>query len=253
MDSRLIALIVFACVFGSAMLGFFLGKLLPNRHLSDESKDIIKLVTGLVATLCALVLGLLISSAKGTYDRVGGDLREVAARVVMLDRVLARYGPETKGIRVALKTAHTSATQRLISGDESQQAFLETSRSYGQFEHIQDSIQILAPKNDAQRSIQTRALQIANEIASSRWLLTMQRTGSISMPLLMMMVFWLSFIFGAWGVFSPRNLVVATALLACALSVAGAVLLIMEMDRPLSGWIKVSLVPMQKASEHLGE
>jgi hypothetical protein len=95
-------------------------------------------------------------------------------------------------------------------------------------------------------------VKISNEIAAGRWSLAIQREGSISVALLVIMVFWLSVIFAAWGVFSPRNLVVAVALLASSLSVAGAIFLVLELDSPLTGWIRVSPVPVQRAIEHLG-
>jgi len=249
----LIALVVFVCVFGGAMVGFCLGKVVPDRHLDDRSKEIVKLATGLIATLSALVLGLLVSSAKGTFDGVNDELTQVAARVVLLDRVLAQYGPETNEIRAQLKSGYSSVMENLASGDESREADVETPETFRRFERLQAGIRALTPQNDAQRELQSRAVQISVELNNSRWRLTMQSTGAISMPLLVVMVFWLCLIFAAWGIFSPRNLVVATALLACALAVSGAVLLILELNQPLSGWVRVSPLPMQKALAHLGE
>jgi hypothetical protein len=253
MDHRILALIVFVCVFGSAMFGFLLGKVVPDRHLSSDSKDIVKLATGLIATLSALVLGLLVSSAKGTFDQVNNELTQVAAKTVLLDRALAQYGPETNEIRAGLKSNYTTVMEQLTSGDESQQANLESSESFRRFERLYARIRALTPQNDVQRGLQSRAIQIAGEMNDSRWFLTMGRTGSISMPLFVTMVFWLSLIFAAWGMVSPRNLVVATALFGCAVAVSGAVLLILEMNQPLSGWIRVSPIPLQKAFAHLGE
>jgi hypothetical protein len=253
MDARLISSIVFLCIFGSAMLGFVLGKKLPDRHLDDRSKEIVKLATGLIATLSALVLGLLVSSATGMFDQVNNELTQVAARVVILDRVLAQYGPETNEIRAELKNGYTIVTEKVYSGNESQAAEAETPETFRRFERITASIRDLTPQTDAQRALHSRAIQISFELLTSRWLLTVQRTGTISLPLLVILLFWLSLIFAAWGIFSPRNVVVATALLACALAVSGAVLLILEMDQPMSGWVKVSDLPMRKALAYLGE
>ena len=253
MNARAIILIIFACVFGSGLLGFLLGKVLPDRHLTSASLDIVKLATGLTATLAALVLSLLVSSAKGTFDEVANELTGMAGKIVLLDRVLARYGPATAAIRADLKRTFASETDVLASGDESRLATLDTPASYEQFEQLQGSIGELKPVTDEQRRLQVRALQIAAEVNSSRWVATMRRTGSISIPLLVTLVFWLSLIFAAWGVFSPRNLVVTAALLACALSVSGAVFLIIEMDEPLTGWIRISTEPLQRAVAHLGQ
>ena len=253
MDSRALTLIVFASVFGSALFGFYLRKKLPDRHLDSESKDIVKLATGLIATLSALVLGLLVSSAKGTFDQVKNELMQVAVKVVVLDRVLAQYGPEAQNIRDRLKIGFTEGSEPLISGNEAEQDKLDTPEGVARLEGVQALIRELTPHNDAQRGLQLRAIQLTSELASSRWLLVMQRRGSISIPLLAVMVFWLSIIFAVWGMFSPRNLLVAGVLCLSALSVSGATFLILELDQPLTGLIRVSPVPLQRALEHLGE
>jgi hypothetical protein len=253
MSSPEVALIVFTCVFGSAMVGFFLGKKLPEGHLENNSKEIVKLSTGLIATLSALVLGLLVSSAKGTFDQVKNELMMTSVKIVLLDRMLAQYGPETNEIRLALKSSFTAASEPIISGDEAQQAKLDTPAGVARLEGLQSQIYGLKPENDTQRGLRSRAIEIISELASSRWLLIMQRKGSISTPLLVVMVFCLSIIFAAWGIFSPRNPMVVAALIASALSVSGATFLILELDQPLSGWIRVSPAPLQEAVAHLGE
>lgn len=253
MDSGVIALIVFACVFGSAIIGIYLGRVLPDRHLNEHAKDIVKLATGLIATLSALVLGLLVSSAKGTFDQVNQELTQNAVRIVVLDRALAQYGPETKEIRAQLKTSYTEATSQVMSANVSQQDKWESSQGVNRIESFQSAIRELAPKSEVQKECQSRAIQLGNDIASSRWFLIIQRQGTISVPLLVIMVFWLSVIFAAWGVFSPRNLVVVVALLAASLSVSGATFLILELDTPLTGWIRVSPVPIQRAIAHLDQ
>ena len=253
MSSRSISLIIFACVFSSALAGFVLGKILPDRHLDSDSKDIVKLATGLIATMSALVLGLLVSAAKGTFDQANNALMHVSVQTVVLDRVLSAYGPETNEIRKLLKSGFTTATEQLLSGDESEQDKLDTSEAMSRLEGVQTRIRALVPKNDEQHALQARAMSISSEMADSRWLLIMERHGSISAPMLLIMAFWLSIIFTAWGVSSPRNLIVATALLASALAVSGATFLILEMDRPFNGWIRVSPIPMQTALYHLGK
>jgi hypothetical protein len=253
MNPRLIALIVFVCVFSSAILGFYIGKKLPDRHLEGDSKDIVKLSTGLIATLSALVLGLLVSSSKGTFDQVKNELMQMAVKIVVLDRVLAQYGPEANEIRTVVKNSFTIASLPIISGDEAQQAKLDTPEGVARLEGLEARIRALTPANDGQRALQARALQIMSDLASSRWLLIMQRKGTVSTPLLVVLVFWLSIIFAAWGVYSPRNTIVVVALLASALSVSGATFLILELDQPLTGWIRVSPVPIQQALAHLGE
>ena len=104
MSSISITLIAFACVFGGALLGLLLQTVLPRHHLHVDSKDVVKLGMGLVGTMAALVLGLLVASAKGSYDAQSTELTDLAANVVLLDRVLAHYGPETKEARELLRS-----------------------------------------------------------------------------------------------------------------------------------------------------
>jgi len=253
MKSEVVAIIVFSCVFGSALLGLFLGKILPDRHLSSDAKDIVKLATGLIATLSALVLGLLVSSAKGTFDQVTSEMTQTAVKVVVLDRTLAEYGPETSELRVLLKNSYIEASSEVMSGDESQLKRWDSSEGVARLEAVQSAIRSLTPKNEAQKAALARALQISNEVGTGRWFLIIKREGSISIALLVILVFWLSVIFAAWGVFAPRNLVVAVALCASSLSVAGATFLIVELDSPFTGVVRVSPVPIQRAIAHLGQ
>src|SRR5262249_12335929 len=111
----------------------------------------------------------------------------------------------------------------------------------------------LSPQNAAQRWLQSRALEISGGLSQGRWQLIIQKGGSISMPLLMVLVSWLTIIFGSFGLFAQRNLTVTATLLLSALCVSGAIFLILEMDHPMTGFIKVSSGPMRSAIAHLGE
>ena len=253
MSSLAIAAFVFACLLSSMMLGFFLRGRMPQGHLESDSKDTVKLATGLIATLSALVLGLLVASARDSFNQVSGELMRMSVRIVLLDRVLAAYGPDAQEIRDLIKSGYAGAAELMLSGDESQQAKLDTPEAVARVEGIQAKIRQLSPQNDAQRGLQSRALEISDELTGSRWLLIMNMKSSMSKPLLVALVFWLSLIFTAWAVFAPRNVTVNVALLACALSVSGATFLILELDRPLTGSIRVSAAPVRAALSHLGE
>jgi hypothetical protein len=256
-DSRVnhlaIALIVFGCVFGSALIGLYLHDLLPAHHLNDESTGVVKMATGLVATLAALVLGLLVSSAKSSFDTANGELVQNAATVIQFDRVLANYGPETQEIRSLLKRNYAGAIQILASGDPSQLARLNGSEAIKQSEDFERKVENLAPHNDEQRALKARAIQLVDQAFAARWLTLLQAKGSIPISLLIVLVAWLSIIFGAFGLFAHRNGTVIAALILCALSVAGAIFLIQEMSMPLSGIVRVSVAPMLDTLARLGE
>ena len=165
----IIYLIIFACVFGGALLGVYLRGVLPEEHLSGDSKDTVRLGMGLVGTMAALVLGLLVASAKNFYDTQTSELIQMSAKIVLLDRVLAHYGPETKEARDLLRSAVARAVDKLWSKGRRQ--LLQTQPG----EIIYNKIQELSPKNDAQRSFQAQASNLAIDIGKARWLMFEQR------------------------------------------------------------------------------
>lgn len=253
MNHLVIALIVFMCVFGSALLGLCLRAMLPAHHLSDESIGVVKLATGLIATMAALVLGLLVSSAKTSFDTANGELVQNAATVIQLDRVLAKYGRETQEIRALLKRNYAGAVQIVASGDRSQLARLNSAETINRSEDFERKVEDLAPRNDAQRGLKTRALQLVEEVFAARWLTLLQAKGSIPISLLSVLVAWLSIIFGTFGLFAPSNGTIIAALVLCALSTSGAIFLIEEMSTPLDGVVRVSVAPMRDTLSRLGE
>lgn len=248
-----IALIVFACVFSSALLGLYVRTILPEHHLSDESTGVLKLAVGLIATMAALVLGLLISSAKTSFDTVNGELVGNAASIILLDRVLAKYGPETKEVRDLLKQRVALAIETIASAEPAQIAKLRGIEALRRAESLQLKLEELSPRSDAQRQLQARAVQIANEALAARQLTMLQAVGSTPAPLLICLVLWLSIIFCAFGLFAPANVTVVVGLLLGALSTSGAIFLILEMNTPLAGVVTVSLAPMREALAMLGQ
>jgi hypothetical protein len=245
-----IGCIVFACVFGGALLGVWLRAALPQDHLSAESKDLVKVATGLLATMSALVLGLLVASAKGSYDTQNSELRQASASIILLDRGMAHYGPETKDARALLRRSVADAIDRVWpkSGYRSPQLDRVTG-----VEALYDTIQALSPQNEAQRALQGQALRIAIELGGTRWLLSAQRAGSIPMPFLVILVFWLVIIFVSFGLFAPPNATVITTLFVCALSLSGAIFTILELDRPFEGLVMISSEPLRDALARLGQ
>lgn len=264
MSPLAISFLAFAFIFGGALLGIFLRPILPEHHVSAESKDAVKLGVGLIATLAALVLALLIASAKGTFDTISSGLRQTGARVILLDRIMAQYGPETTEARELLRRSLAAAIQQIwpeekigpgvTEGEEGRKALEKNLRQTpSRIEAVQDKLRQLSPRTEAQRSLQSQALQISGDIAEGRWLLIEQMgQSSFPMPFLVLMIFWLTAIFFTFGLFSPRNVTVITVLLVCALSAAGSLFLILELDTPYAGLIKVSSAPLRHALALLG-
>lgn len=147
MSAASISLIVFGCVFGGALLGLGLRKVLPEPHRSGESKDLVRAGTGLIATISALVLGLLIASAKTAYDTQRNEITEQAAKIALLDRVLAHYGPETKGVRDHLRAAVQEELKRLWPEDRYREPEGSPPAS-----DVYDALQDLSPTTESQRA-----------------------------------------------------------------------------------------------------
>ena len=152
MSPLAIGVIVFACVFGAAMLGLFIGDALPEHHLSQDSKDVVKLGTALIATMAALVLSLLISSAKSSFDKMDSELVENAARAISLDRVLADYGPETRELRDLLKRSYAARIELLFPGDKSKAEERTPLRQSSDGEHSGQALGALATERRPARA-----------------------------------------------------------------------------------------------------
>ncbi len=225
--------------------------ILPEHHLSAESKDVIKLGMALTATMSALVLALLINSAKSSYDAQRNEVTQMAANIILLDRVLAHYGPETKEARDLLSHSVGGMTDRIWL--ENSTGAAESEPTAVGAEAFYDKIQELSPQNEFQRSLRAQALKMSVDIGQARWLLFEQRGRSIPMPFLALLVFWVTIIFLSFGLFAPPNATVIATLFLCALSVSGAIFMILELDRPFGGLIQISSAPLRNAIAHLGK
>jgi hypothetical protein len=247
MSASSIGWIVLTCVFGGALLGMTLHAVLPEHHLNPDSKDVIKLAMGLTASMSALVLALLIASAKGSYDAQRNEITQISANIVLLNRILAHYGPETKDARELLRASVAEMIARLWRRDNTRLTEMDTTRG----DALYDQIQSLAPRDEAQHALQDQALKMVIEIAQTRLMLFEQGCSSIPKPFLLLLVFWVTIIFLSFGLFAPRNATVVATLLLCALSVSGAIFLILELDQPFMGLIEISSVPMHNAAAQI--
>lgn len=249
MSSIAVSFIVFTIIFGAAVVGMLLRRVLPEHHLSADSKEVIKLGTGLVATMAALVLGLLVASAKGSFDAQSAEVTQASANIILLDRLLAQYGSETKEIRQSLRDITVRALEETWSKGRNGPPDFRA----GGNEIMLEKIQGLSPENNLQRTIQSQALNIAMNLGQTRWLMFEQGVNSVSNPMVVVMVFWLAIIFMTWGMFSRPNASVVASLVAAALSVSGAMFLILEMYNPYRGLIQISSAPARVALAHLGQ
>ena len=230
-----------------------LRSVLPEEHLSTDSKDskdVVKVSIALVATMAALLLGLPIASAKGAYDTRRNQLLQVSADMILLDRALAHYGTEAKEARAMLQRSANAAIEQFRPANGARPGPLD--REASSVESLYDHIQRLSPQSEAQRSLQNQTLTMALNLARTRVLLFEQLDLSIPVPLIVALVFWLCLIFASFGLFAPKNVTVIAAFFVCALSVSSAIFLILELDRSFEGVLRVSSDPLRAALAQLG-
>jgi hypothetical protein len=192
-------------------------------------------------------LGLLIASAKTSFDQKTNQVRQLTATVILLDDLLAQYGPETAPARTRLRQSIQPVADRIWNEQKAppgKPAHFEASAQAAAFEKELES---LSPNNDAQRSLQSRAIAAYMEAAQTRLLLFTQSGGAIPTPFLIILVFWLSAIFVSFTLFARTNPVVMASLLVCAVSFAGALFLVLELDNPFTGLMGISSATLRSA------
>lgn len=227
---------------------------LPERHLDDASKDTVKLGAGLLATLAALVLGLLVSSAKSSFDAMNTGFAQTGAKIIQVDHMLAEYGPETKDVREQLRQIVASSIDRIWPEEKGKTGGLRAVESLDDAGKLYKAKLLeLTPTNDFQKSRLAQALQISDDVLQTRLLLMEGQQTDLPATFIVVLIFWLTGLFISFGLFAPSNGVVMTVLLICALSVSSAIFLILEMNRPLDGFIKASNAPLRKAVELIGK
>ncbi|HSZ65381.1 MAG TPA: hypothetical protein VK825_04175 [Xanthobacteraceae bacterium] len=222
-----------------------LRRALPKHHLSKDSQDVVRLGVGLVATIAALVLGLLIAAAKGSFDTQSGQVKQITADLILLDDLLFLYGPETQPIRVELRAAIGPLVDRIWS--EKRAGGIRTFVPGARAQDVYENIQALVPRNDVQRSIQSRAVQVSNDFAQTRLLLFVESDNLVPAPFLAIMVFWLVIIFASFSLFSELNATVFAFLALFAFSASCALFLILELSQPFVGLMAISSAPLHQA------
>ena len=173
MASLITALITLACICAGTILGSLMRDRLPDHHLRDDSRDVIKTASGMIATLVALVIGLLVSSSKSTYDQASGGVTQIGAKLILLNRLLERYGPETKAIREHMREGVATTVEQLWPSDGVTPGLAAIENPTG-MDGVQDLILQLEPKDEAQRLLRTHAVTTSIELAHWRWLIIEQ-------------------------------------------------------------------------------
>jgi hypothetical protein len=250
MSPGVLSCVIFALTLGGIVLGALLRTTLPQHHLSKESQDVIRLGSGLIATIAALVLGLLIAAAKGSFDTQSGQVKQITADIILLDALLEQYGPEAQPIRVEMRSVIGPLADRLWheKAADAARPFARDAKT----ESAYIAIQALSPRNDLQRSLQSRAAQISTDLAQTRLLLFAESDSAIPAPFIAILAFWLIIIFASFSLFAALNVTVFAFLSSFALSASCAIFLILELSQPFTGLLMIPSAPLRNALAPLG-
>jgi hypothetical protein len=230
---------------GGIWLGTLLRRTLPRHHLNEHAKDVVRLGVGLIATIAALVLGLLIGAAKSSFETQSTQVKQITANLILLDSILTLYGPEALPIREHMRKAVGPFADRLWR--EKQVTTTGPFERNAAEEQVYSEIQKLSPQGDNQRSLHWRAAKIANDLAQARFMLFAESESVMPTPFLAILGFWLVIVFASYSLFSPLNTTLVTCLSVFAFSAASAIFLILELGRPFTGLMMLSSAPLRNA------
>ena len=250
MQPLVISAITFMLVFGGALGAMYFRKVIAADHLRDDVKDVVRLSTGIIGTIAALVLGLLIASAKNAYDARVTQFKHLTANLIFLDLMLEQYGPEARSMRVGLRNALPIMIERIKT--ENSRSITAPFETTAQAHSFINKIQDLTPNSEMQRSLRTHIIEVARTLAQSRLALFIQSHDSIPIPFLIILVFWLTIIFASFGLFVRPVPVVFVTFAVGALSVSGALFLVLEMDQPFAGMFQISTEVLNHSLAPLG-
>jgi hypothetical protein len=252
MNSITASLVVTLCVFAGGIVGLVLHRVVPKAHLTKETQDVIRLGTGMLSVMASLVLGLLIATAKSSYDTADHDNRSYAAELILLSETLRDYGDTAAAPRALLRQYTAQALRDVWPEPGEGPVRVENQEAGETLEHVREAIRALTPVDAGQRWLQDQALMITVSLQRQRWLLIEQNGPSVRPVVIVILVSWITLLFASFGLNAPRNGTVVIAFLVCALAIGASIFLILEMDNPFTGILKIPAEPMASALAHMG-
>ncbi len=259
------AAILLMILLGGSALGMATRPFLSERHRSRETTDLIQLVMTMLVTFAALVLGLLTSSVKASFDTIENDLRSVSIQLIQLDRSLRQYGEDADPARALLRS-YTAARIATTWADEPRpagnyypahlppagSAALIDSSTFGEIlAQVETDIRGLEPRDPMHRRLLQTCVNQFEILMRARWKLIEEAHGSISMPFYLVLTFWLMIIFASFGLSAPKNILAAITIVLGALSIASVIFVILDLDTPFNGIFAVSSEPLRQALAQL--
>ena len=253
MTPIVLALLIAAACLGAALFGLWLRPKLAEHHLVDENRSLVGNITGLVTSITALMLSLLIASANGTYNAVSDEVNKLAVNLVEMDRALAQYGPEAAEVRVLLQRVAVGQADRIWphAGRPDPGAIFSV-RADPDYRRLNQLVRNLSPQIDAQRTLQAEVLGLLADGARTRVMLANQLNNQLLLPIIIVVGFWLVMVFLGYGLLVTANAVSIVALSVGAISVGGALFLLLALNRPFAGLMAIDGAAVRHAISLLG-
>ena len=247
------AALVFIATFLAASLGFRIQGLLPEKYTDDVTEGSVKVVLGMLTMLTTVVLGFITADAKHSFDAAANIVSDTAVRLVSIDRILDGFGDEAAPIRGRMKRAATEWIDRIQSPAGDRNLDLRAVQRGEELEDLFGEIAALTPKSDAQERDQSRAIDHASGILHDRWVLATERAASTPTVFLFVVLAWLALEFFIFGLFACRNPFVTAATFVGALTVASAMFLVLDLEGPTTGPMRVSTGALERAVAIMGQ
>jgi hypothetical protein len=243
----IIAFFVFAIILAGAFSGAVARRYLPQHHLTEETKSVVSISMAVVATISALVLGLLLSNANNSFSAVQGQVNSMSAQILRLDQLLRRYGSETKLAREKLREYAERKRDDLFPNNPADVVQLGDQSTYDLLQEVEDLVLSVKPANARDQWWQAQATTLASKIGDTRFLLAQHNGRGTPQAVLLLLVFWLTLLFASFALFAPPNVVTTATLTLCALAIAGSIGMILELERGFGGLVQVSPQAMNHA------
>lgn len=247
------AALVFVATFIATLLGFRTQGFLPGKYTDDATEGSVKVVLGMLSVLTTVVLGFITADAKNSFDGAANIVSDTAVRLVSIDRILAGFGDEAAPIRGRMKQAATDWIERIHSPAGDKHMDLRTVQRGEELEDLFGGIAALTPKSEAQARDQGRAIDHASGILHDRWVLATERAASTPTVFLCVVLAWLALEFFIFGLFACRNAFVTAATFLGALTVASAMFLVLDLEGPTTGPMRVSTSALERAVAIMGQ
>jgi hypothetical protein len=241
-----VSILIVVCIFAGGMVGLSLNRVLRPSHLTKETQDVVRLSIGMISVLASLVLGLLIATAKSSYDTTADAVRNYAAELALLNETLRDFGGDASASRDILRQ-YTERLRDDIWPPDGAPPHLNDDQTSALMERVREQVRALHPVDDEQKWLRDQALTINENLLRDRWLMIGEQGRNVSPIMLAVLVSWVTLIFVSFGINAPRNAMVAASFLVCAIAIGGAIFLILEMDRPVQGVLRISSWPIRNA------